>query len=220
MTRFDSLKEILGLDSSGPPDSAFRIDFNEREFQLLVLGLLAAGGAAGAVSIADGIDVAQGAKADAAVTNPASSASVIALLKGILTEDVAILAKLPAAGTATTPNANVISTQGPAITQVISTALEASHVLKASAGQLVHLAVANTGAVDQFILLINATSLPGNGAVTLLYPPIPIKAGATIILDFPRPLVASTGIVACNSTTGTFTKTVGAADCAFYGQVN
>lgn len=38
-----------------------------------------------AVSIADGSDVAEGAKADAAVTNPASSASVIALLKGWLT---------------------------------------------------------------------------------------------------------------------------------------
>jgi hypothetical protein len=38
-----------------------------------------------AVTVADGADVAEGAKADAAVTNPASSASVIALLKGILT---------------------------------------------------------------------------------------------------------------------------------------
>lgn len=36
--------------------------------------------------IFDGGDVAQGAKADAAVTNPASSASIIALLKGLLTQ--------------------------------------------------------------------------------------------------------------------------------------
>lgn len=34
----------------------------------------------------DGDDVTQGAKADAAVTNPASSASVVALLKGLLTQ--------------------------------------------------------------------------------------------------------------------------------------
>lgn len=45
-----------------------------------------AGGGGGAATVADGADVAEGAKADAAVTNPASSASVIALLKGLLTE--------------------------------------------------------------------------------------------------------------------------------------
>jgi hypothetical protein len=36
--------------------------------------------------VADGADVAQGDKDDAAVTNPASSASVVALLKGLLTK--------------------------------------------------------------------------------------------------------------------------------------
>lgn len=43
------------------------------------------GGGGGAVTIANGADVTQGAKADAAVTNPASSGSVISLLKGNLT---------------------------------------------------------------------------------------------------------------------------------------
>jgi hypothetical protein len=38
-----------------------------------------------AVTVANGADSTQGAIADAAVTNPASSATVIALLKGILT---------------------------------------------------------------------------------------------------------------------------------------
>lgn len=38
-----------------------------------------------AVTIADGADATLGAIADAAVTNPASSATVVALLKGILT---------------------------------------------------------------------------------------------------------------------------------------
>lgn len=38
-----------------------------------------------AVSIVDGGDVTQGAKADAAVTNPATSASEVAILKGLLT---------------------------------------------------------------------------------------------------------------------------------------
>lgn len=47
--------------------------------------LLGAGGSGGAVTVADGADVTQGAKADAAVSNPASSGSLVALLKGILT---------------------------------------------------------------------------------------------------------------------------------------
>lgn len=124
------------------------------------------------------------------------------------------------AGTATSPNASVITVQRPAVTQVVSTAFEASHVLKASAGQLVQLSIFNSKASAQFVLLINATSLPANGAVTLLYPPIPIAAATLLVLDLPAPLVASTGIVVCNSSTGSFTKTLGAADCAFYAQVN
>lgn len=44
------------------------------------------GGGGGAVTIADGADVALGAKADAAITNPASSGTAMAFLKGILTK--------------------------------------------------------------------------------------------------------------------------------------
>jgi hypothetical protein len=126
----------------------------------------------------------------------------------------------PSLGTATTPSANVITTQKPAVTQVISSALEASHVIKASAGQLVQLSIFNSKASAQFILVMNATSLPSNGAVTLLYPPIPIAAGSLVVLDLPSPLVASTGIVVANSSTGTFSLTIGSADCAFYAQIN
>lgn len=53
------------------------------------------GGGGGAATIADGADVTQGAIADAAVTNPASSATVVAALKGILT----LLAAATPAGT-------------------------------------------------------------------------------------------------------------------------
>lgn len=123
-------------------------------------------------------------------------------------------------GSALVPAAGVLSVQRPAVTQVVSTALESSKVLKASAGQLVQLSVFNSKASAQFILLINATSLPANGAVALLFPPIPIAAGTLTVLDLPAPLVASTGIVAANSSTGTFSLTVGSADCAFYAQVN
>lgn len=125
----------------------------------------------------------------------------------------------PSLGTSTSPSTNVITTQRPSVTQVISTALEASHVLKASAGQLVELAVFNSKASSQFILLMNSTTVPGDGAVTLLYPPIPIGAASLLVLDLPYPLVASTGISISNSSTGSFTKTLGGADCAFFAQV-
>lgn len=109
---------------------------------------------------------------------------------------------------------------GAPLTEVRSTALETAKVLKASSGRLHSLAVFNSSASAQFILLINAAAVPGDGAVSLLYPPIPIAAGAMVVLDLPRPVEASTGIVACNSSTGSFTKTAGSADCAFYAQVS
>lgn len=123
-------------------------------------------------------------------------------------------------GTATTPSANIITAQRPSVTQVVSTALEASHVLKASAGQLVQLTIFNSAVSAQFVLVMNSTTVPANGAVTLLYPPIPIGAGQIVSIDFPAPLVASTGISVSNSSTGSFTKTIGSADCVFYAQVN
>lgn len=134
--------------------------------------------------------------------------------------DTATVVTIREVGTALTPNANTFSVQRPAVTQVVSTALEASHVLKASAGQLVQLTVFSSRTSSQYILVMNSTSLPGDGAVTLLYPPIPIGAASIVVLDLPAPLVASTGITVCNSSTGTFTKTIGAADCVFYAQIN
>lgn len=108
---------------------------------------------------------------------------------------------------------------GKAATQVMSTVLEASRVLKAGPGQLHSLSVFNSKSSAQFILIIDSATVPANGAVTLLYPPIPIAAGTLVVLDFPRALVASTGIAVCNSSTGTFTKTIGSADCVFYSRV-
>ena len=123
-------------------------------------------------------------------------------------------------GTALAPSTEVITVQRPAVIQVVSTALEASHVLKASAGQLVQLSVFNSKAAAQFILILNSATLTADGAVTLLYPPIPILGASLLVLDLPAPIVASNGITVCNSSTGSFTKTIGAADCAFHALVN
>lgn len=123
-------------------------------------------------------------------------------------------------GTSLIPATGVVTVQNPAVTAVTSTALETSHVLKASAGQLCSLAIFNSKASAQFILIMNSTTVPSNGAVTLLYPPIPIAAASILVIDFPRPLVASTGISVANSSTGTFSLTIGSADCVFTGQIN
>lgn len=104
-------------------------------------------------------------------------------------------------------------------TTVKSTALEASHVLKSSPGKLVSLHVFNSKASAQYILIMNSATVTADGAVTLLYPPIYVPATSNISLTFPVPLTASTGISVSNSSTGSFTKTIGSADCVFTAQV-
>lgn len=109
---------------------------------------------------------------------------------------------------------------GKPTTTVMSTALEASRVLKSSAGKLHTLAVFNSKASAQFILIMDSATVPADGAVTLLYPPIPIAAGTLVQLDLSSIVEAANGISVCNSSTGTFTKTVGSADCVFLAQVS
>lgn len=126
----------------------------------------------------------------------------------------------PVNGSALAPSASVLTTQLPSVTGVTSTALETSHILKAAAGQLCHLSVFNSKGSAQFILIMNSPTLPANGAVPLLYPPIPIAANTLLVINFERPIVASLGITVTNSSTGTFSLTIGSVDCAFFAQVN
>ena len=120
----------------------------------------------------------------------------------------------------TTPGTtNAVVARREAVTQVVSTALEASKVLKSSAGSLVSLTITNTKTSAQWILLMNSTTVPADGAVTLLYPPIPVAAQSMEVIDFDTPLVASTGIAVSNSNAASFTKAIGSADCVFYAQV-
>lgn len=107
----------------------------------------------------------------------------------------------------------------PGFTEVRSTALESSHVLKASAGTLKHISINNTSGSTQFYLLMNSATVPADGAVTLLYPPIPVAAGTLAVIEFATPLVASTGIAICNGANNSFTKAVGGSDSIYYAQV-
>ena len=105
------------------------------------------------------------------------------------------------------------------VAEVRSTAFEAGKVLKSSGGKLKQFSVFNSKASAQFILLMDSATVPADGPVTLLFPPIPVAAGQLLVLDLPTPLSAANGIAVSNSSTGTFSKTIGGADCAFYAQV-
>lgn len=94
-----------------------------------------------------------------------------------------------------------------AITPGSSSALEAGHVLKSSAGNLYSLYVYSSD-VDGYLMTFNAASIPADGAVTPVEF-LPVFAGSSAILEFAGsiPDYYSTGIVAVFSTTGPFTKT-------------
>lgn len=108
------------------------------------------------------------------------------------------------------PPPSVGATAG--VSLVTSSALEASHVLKASAGTLVSLVGYNSGAA-QFIQVHNSATAPADAAVPKYVFTVP--ASSNFSLDFPiTGAPFTTGISVCNSSTAA-SKTVGAADCFF-----
>lgn len=94
---------------------------------------------------------------------------------------------------------------------VVSTALEAAHILKAAPGTLVGLMVYNNNASDRWLQLHNAISAPADTAVPYI-PPVKVAAGTTVLLELPSTgIYFPTGIYACNSSTAA-TKTLSGAD--------
>lgn len=103
--------------------------------------------------------------------------------------------------------------QIPSIHSNINTsALASSLIVKASAGRLYRVKVHNNLAGTQFIQIHDAASVPANGAV----PEIIYLAPASTSFEIPIPegMSFTTGIVITNSSTAA-TKTLGAADCWF-----
>ena len=107
------------------------------------------------------------------------------------------------------------------VTSVVSTALEAVHVLKATPGALLSVYASNlTGGSNGFLVVINAAADPGNGAITPL-DCAPFSGGVAQISNVNLPPSAySTGIVAVvTSATTCFTETKGTLTAFINGKV-
>lgn len=94
----------------------------------------------------------------------------------------------------------------------ISVALEASAVVKASAGTLIEVIVTNTSASAQYIQVHDSTTVPADTTVPLTT--FLVGASQTVSYVPKGGLTCGTGITLCNSSTAA-TKTIGAADCWF-----
>lgn len=117
--------------------------------------------------------------------------------------------------TAFTVNNQVIGQSGStnANSSLASSALEASHVIKASAGRLFQLTGVNTKTSAQYIQVFNSTTVPADSTAPVLLAYVP--AGANFSFDFGAiGRYFSTGIAVSNSSTAA-TKTIGSADCWF-----
>jgi hypothetical protein len=140
------------------------------------------------------------------------------LFLGLLLAGDPVLLAGPGAGIGTSDEYTtrvVIATDQPAIssTLVNSTAYEASHVLKASAGTLISLIGYNSKASAQFIQIYNSATVPSDAAVPVLT--ITVAATSNFSIDVPiTGIPFTTGIAVANSSTGP-TKTIGSADCYF-----
>ncbi len=107
------------------------------------------------------------------------------------------------------------STATYAPTVASSTAYANNIIIKASPGVLYNLTGYNSKTTSQFILLLNATTVLGNGNATS-FPALNVPAGQTFSLDFGGKFgrFFSTGMVVVNSSTAN-TVTIGSADCWF-----
>ena len=108
------------------------------------------------------------------------------------------------------------------ITPVVSSAAEASHVLKASAGQLYSAYAVNTTATVGYCLIINATSAPTTGSAVTPLDFAVLPANGQCSFNYrPGPTVTyGTGITfLVSSNSSPFTFTSGVITAAIHGDV-
>lgn len=107
------------------------------------------------------------------------------------------------------------------ITPIVSASAEATHVLKAAAGNLYSVYATNLTATAGFLTVLNATAAPGDGAITPLEcVPIAANGNASISFAGGPPAAFSTGItVVVTSAATCFTKTTGVITAFIKGAV-
>lgn len=125
----------------------------------------------------------------------------------------------PTAPASVAPAPTALSTLG--ITSVVSASGEATHVLKASAGNLYSAYATNLTATAGFLLILNATSAPADGAVTPVEcVPLPANGSASISYAGGPPAQFATGITAVVTSAVTcFTKTTGVITSFIKGSI-
>lgn len=100
-----------------------------------------------------------------------------------------------------------------AVAPIVSASAENSHVLKAAPGNVYGVYATNTTSTAGFLLLLNATTVPSDGAVApLACVPLAATGGQPAVINYnPGPgAIYSVGIVAVLSSAATcFTKTTG-----------
>lgn len=108
-------------------------------------------------------------------------------------------------------NINPTSAATAGIVGVASAAAESSHVIKASNGNLWSAYAQNLTTTAGFLVVLNATSAPVDGAITPIdCVALPASGAATISYGAGPPGIYSTGITAVvTSATTCFTKTTG-----------
>lgn len=123
----------------------------------------------------------------------------------------------PARATVSTPHPN--SAVG--VTSVVSTAAENNRVLKATPGNLYSVYATNLTATAGFLVVLNLTASPADGAITPLEcVPLPANGSASVNYNPGPPAVFSTGIVAVVTSAATcFTKTTGVITAFIRGSV-
>lgn len=111
------------------------------------------------------------------------------------------------------------STSG--ITPVVSAAAENNHVLKATPGNLYSVYAVNLTSTPGYLVVLNTTASPGDGAITPLdCAPLPASGSASINFGAGPPNVYSTGITAVITSAATcFTKTTGVITGFISGRV-
>jgi hypothetical protein len=177
-----------------------------------ITGAKAVGISAASGTIVDGANATAGALADAACGTDNGTCSLQALIKRLnqrLTTLNTTLGSPQQAGGAVAQTAVAPSTA--------SSAAEACHVYKASAGTIYSLS--GYAGVAGWIMVFNLTAAPSDGAVTPVAWNYIAAAGAWSISYGVTPATMSTGVVACLSSTGPLTKTAASTNTVFAGQV-